>query len=113
MLLRSNSQKDWSKIPKIVPFPPSSDNPYQALPAQNITEEVTEIKTGGDETEQTNSKTGNTEIDHTGIGFGKKPQGLQVGAKGIWRATPLVPNQTIPHHPETCAACNSELEIDE
>jgi transposase len=30
----------------------------------------------------------------------------------MWRTTPLVPNQTIPHYPQTCASCNSSLEID-
>jgi IS1 family transposase len=42
----------------------------------------------------------------------KKKPGKQPGAKGIWRTTPLVPNQTIPHYPETCASCNSPLKID-
>lgn len=45
-------------------------------------------------------------------GFAKKKPGKQQGAKGIWRTTPLVANQTIPHYPETCASCNSTLEID-
>jgi transposase len=43
--------------------------------------------------------------------FEKKKPGKQKGAKGIWRTTPLVPSQTISHHPETCASCNSTLEI--
>ena len=45
-------------------------------------------------------------------GLGKKLPGKQLGAKGIWRTTPLVPNQTLAHHPETCASCNSPLEVD-
>lgn len=42
-------------------------------------------------------------------GFGKKLQGLQAGDSGMWRTTPLVPNITIPHYPEHCAACNAQL----
>ncbi len=79
--------------------PPSSDSPYQAEAAKSITEEAKESQTDGDQTQQTNSKTKNIKIDHQGKGFGKKLQGLQPGAKGIWRTTPLVPNQTIAHHP--------------
>jgi len=45
-------------------------------------------------------------------GFGKKLQGLQKGAKGIWRTTPLVASLVVAHHPLTCASCNSALEID-
>ena len=45
-------------------------------------------------------------------GFGRKLPGKQVGAKGIWRTTPLVASQTVAHHPEICASCNSSLEID-
>jgi transposase len=44
-------------------------------------------------------------------GFGKKLPGKQKGAKGIWRTTPLVASQIIAHYPETCASCNSSLEI--
>jgi hypothetical protein len=29
----------------------------------------------------------------------------------MWRTTPLVPNQTLPHYPQTCGSCNSSLEI--
>ncbi|WP_238993712.1 IS66 family transposase [Calothrix sp. PCC 6303] len=45
-------------------------------------------------------------------GFGKKLPGKQKGAKGIWRTTPLVASEIVSHHPETCASCNSPLEID-
>ncbi len=45
-------------------------------------------------------------------GFGKKLPGKQEGAKGIWRTTPLVASEIVSHHPETCASCNSPLEID-
>jgi len=30
----------------------------------------------------------------------------------MWRSTPLVATQIIPHHPENCASCNQSLEID-
>lgn len=29
----------------------------------------------------------------------------------MWRTTPLVPNITIPHYPEHCAACNAQLAL--
>jgi len=48
----------------------------------------------------------------TSQGFGKKPPGKQVGAKGMWRSKPLVATQIIPHHPENCAACNQSLEVE-
>jgi transposase len=42
----------------------------------------------------------------------RKSKGLQPGADGLWRTTPLVPEQTIPHYPENCASCNSPLNVD-
>jgi transposase len=45
-------------------------------------------------------------------GFEKKKPGKQPGADGLWRTTPLVPEQTIPHYPENCASCNSPLNVD-
>jgi hypothetical protein len=31
----------------------------------------------------------------------------------MWRTVPLVPDITVPHYPETCAACNHELSIND
>jgi IS1 family transposase len=64
-----------------------------------------------DETSPEQKETKETDKS-TSLGFGKKPPGKQVGAKGMWRSTPLVATQIIPHHPLTCASCNQSLEID-
>ncbi len=37
--------------------------------------------------------------------------GKQPGAQGFWRDAPLIPEGTIPHYPELCAACNVPLQI--
>jgi hypothetical protein len=36
-------------------------------------------------------------------GSGRRP-GKQPGAKGFWRTDPLLPETTIPHYPQECAA---------
>jgi transposase len=93
-------------------LPPSSDQfkskeklalqeEQQALQSESESELKQEDKPVLEESEEPKSK-----------GFAKKKPGKQQGAKGIWRTTPLVANQTIPHYPETCASCNSALEID-
>lgn len=68
------------------------------------------------ETSETQSKQEDKEVSEESEkpktkGFGKKLPGKQLGAKGMWRTTPLVPNQTVPHYPQTCASCNSSLEV--
>lgn len=93
-------------------LPPSSDqfrskeqtHPLELQPAvseKTETELKQEKKKVLEESEKPESK-----------GFGRKSPGKQLGAKGIWRTTPLVASQTVAHHPEICASCNSSLEID-
>lgn len=65
------------------------------------TESKQEEKEVSEESEKVKSK-----------GFALKKPGKQPGAKGMWRTTPLVPNQTSSHYPKTCGACNNPLEID-
>lgn len=95
--------------------PPSSDSLFRAEAEPCSTEEqpTTEIKTSEHNEEDTSGKSEAKEKSSVAKGFGKKPPGKQVGAKGIWRTTPLVPDITVPHYPETCAACNRGLEIDD
>lgn len=95
--------------------PPSSDSLFRAEAEPCSTEEqpTTEIKTSEHNEEDTSGKSEAKEKSSVAKEFGKKPPGKQVGAKGIWRTTPLVPDITVPHYPETCAACNRGLEIDD
>jgi transposase len=93
-------------------LPPSSDQFRSKETAQ-----FQEKPETGSETSQTKSKQKDNEVleeseKPKSKGFGKKLPGKQKGAKGIWRTTPLVASQTVAHHPETCASCNSPLEID-
>jgi transposase len=93
-------------------LPPSSDqfksreslvlqeSQQQENPQSEINSEQKE-KQAKESTQKNNSK-----------GFEKKKPGKQPGADGLSRTTPLVPEQTIPHHPENCASCNSPLTID-
>lgn len=93
-------------------LPPSSDrfkskekahpqSEYETLDKKSKTEPNQDNKQFLEEREKAKKK-----------GFAKRKPGKQIGAKGIWRTTPLVPHQTSSHHPETCASCNSLLEID-
>lgn len=92
--------------------PPSSDQFRSTSKAQ--LEEKQEI---GSEASETESKQEKKEVSEESDkpkskGFGKKLPGKQKGAKGIWRTIPLVASQIVAHHPETCASCNSPLEIE-
>ena len=90
--------------------PPSSDSPFQVEAELLSTQESgTQSKTSVDKTEDTNSIVQDQNRRSLSKGFGKKQPGKQVGAKGMWRAEPLVSSITRSHHPETCAACNSAL----
>jgi transposase len=93
-------------------LPPSSDlfksreslvlqeSQQQANPQSETNSEQKE-KQVKESTQKNNSK-----------GFEKKKPGKQPGADGLWRTTPLVPEQIIPHYPENCASCNSPLKVD-
>nr|MBW4453844.1 IS66 family transposase [Nostoc indistinguendum CM1-VF10] len=92
-------------------LPPSSDQFRSSHKGQ-----LQEKQLARSETSETQSKQEDQEVSEESEkpkikGFGKKLPGKQVGAKGMWRTTPLVPNQTVPHYPQTCASCNSNLEI--
>ncbi len=39
----------------------------------------------------------------------KRRPGRQPGAQGVWRAEPLVPEGTVRHYPQECAACSGVL----
>ena len=93
--------------------PPSSDSPFER---EAVEKDSTEPETVNKDKSLTSSsdlevqKVEDNQKDKSKAqGFGKKLQGLQAGAKGMWRTTPLVPNITIPHYPEHCAACNAQL----
>ena len=92
-------------------LPPSSDSFY--LPgAATSSESLKDSPTvENDQTLDSKHEEKNVVKELKSKGFGVKKPGKQPGAKGFWRATPLVPTQTIPHYPETCAACNSLLPV--
>jgi len=89
--------------------PPSSDNPYKKKdaaekPEENTTKPVIDAddKDPAPQTESPDRPQANSEEK-------KRAPGKQPGAKGFWRETPLIPEDTIPHYPEYCSACNSPL----
>ena len=85
--------------------PPSSDNPFKVEAELLGTQEPeAKEKTSVDKTEDTNSIAQDEKRRKENKEFGKKLPGKQLGAKGMWRAEPLVSNITISHYPETCAA---------
>jgi len=93
-------------------LPPSSDQ-FRSTSKTQLEEKLER----GSEAPETESKQEGKEVSEESEkpkskGFGKKLPGKQKGAKGIWRTTPLVASEIVAHHPETCASCNSSLEID-
>jgi IS1 family transposase len=93
-------------------LPPSSDQFRSKEKGQ-----LEEKQQARSETSETESKQEDKEVSEESEkpktkGFRKKLPGKQKGAKGIWRTTPLVASQIIAHHPEICASCNTQLEID-
>jgi transposase len=93
-------------------LPPSSDQFRSTSKVQ--LEEKQEMGSEASETQlkQEEKEVSEESNEPKSKGFGKKLPGKQKGAKGIWRTTPLVATQIVAHHPETCASCNSPLEIE-
>jgi transposase len=88
--------------------PPSSDSPYKSAdhpkvePKKQVTEEPITDAASEVEVETPAEK-----------GFGKRKAGKQPGSKGHGRAKPLKVEQTIPHFPLTCIACNRSIDLRE
>jgi hypothetical protein len=96
--------------------PPSSDHPYQPPRAKAEETRSKEHPSHQPKSEETCSEPPETpNLEHpnqrqtAGKGFGNRQAGKQPGAKGQWRSQPLKAEQTIPHPPQTCSACNSNL----
>lgn len=89
-------------------LPPSSDN-FKSLSSsgKQVELEARSKRSDNKSDSQVSLKSEKPESK----GFEKKRVGKQKGAKGIWRTTPLVSSQTVPHYPETCASCNTSLQI--
>lgn len=94
--------------------PPSSDSPFER-PGEAKDETNTEPPENSESEPQKNAEggaQGRCEEDDSTMppasdppkGAGRRP-GKQPGANGFWRTDPLVPEKTIAHHPESCAAC--------
>ena len=102
--------------------PPSSDNPYQKAPTERAilapaprgdADNATGKDPAVSESEgQSNQIEENRETDPQKGQSTQKSAGKQPGAPGKWRSAPLVSEETIPHVPKHCAACNRELTID-
>ena len=93
--------------------PPSSDSPFEKKALEfdcEKTHSANEEKNLTDSQQPETQKIQETEKQKSKAqGFGKRSPGKQLGARGMWRTTPLVPKMTIPHYPENCAACNGQL----
>ena len=93
-------------------FPPSSDQFRSKEKVELGEKHETESDASVSESEQENKEISEEGESPKSKGFWKKLPVKQKGAKGIWRTTPLVASQIVAHHPETCASCNSALEIE-
>lgn len=95
--------------------PPSSDSPFveeavalecgktqTANQEKNLTD-TSELETQKPKVEENQKHSSSSEA------FEKKKPGKQPGALGMWRTSPLVPEITIPHYPDNCAACNAPV----
>lgn len=89
-------------------LPPSSDN-FKSQ--EKVETEVLEKNSETSESKAEREVSKQTEKPEN-KGFARRLPGKQIGAKGMWRTTPLLANQIVAHHPLTCASCNSVLEID-
>ena len=91
--------------------PPSSDTPYKSASSSKAEATKPELP---EQKSQSESAAGTQEPEkpklEVGKGFGERSAGRQPGAKGHWRNQPLKAEQIIPHHPQSCAACNASLE---
>ncbi len=93
-------------------LPPSSDQFRSKEKVELGEKQETTSETSVSESKQENKEVSEQGENPKSKGFGKKLPGKQKGAKGIWRTTPLVASEIVAHHPETCASCNSPLEIE-
>ena len=93
--------------------PPSSDTPYKSASSQageGTKPELPEQKSHSEsETGIKEPKEPENPSPEVGKGFGNRKAGRQPGAQGHWREQTLCAEQTIPHHPQSCAACNASL----
>lgn len=87
--------------------PPSSDNPYNkgknkdsdTNEADENTPEDNEDKSGENNVLDSNSDSSQNNS--------QRSPGKQPGAQGFWRTETPVPESTVPHYPESCAACGN------
>jgi len=84
--------------------PPSSDSPFvqEAVEVDSAkTVSANQEKSLTDTEDLEEKRVSDKQKDSsTSLGFEKKKPGKQLGAKGMWRTSPLVPEITIPHYPE-------------
>lgn len=111
--------------------PPSSNNPYQKepttskilrttilgedknnVPVEEFSASSIESPPSDESKLERNQVDKHSETDQQETQTPKKSAGKQPGAPGQWRSAPLVSEETIPHFPETCAACNKKLTLD-
>lgn len=95
--------------------PPSSDPPYdkpEIIPSEEEgkgedLDLPVETGDGQEASELAQSSRQSSPEEDSQPSATKRSAGKQPGAQGHWRSTPLQATTIIPHHPETCAACNA------
>jgi transposase len=93
-------------------LPPSSDQFRSTSSSELEEKQETGSETSVSESKQEKKEVSEESEKPKSKGFGKKLPGKQKGAKGIWRTTPLIASEIVSHYPETCASCNSPLEME-
>ena len=94
--------------------PPSSDNPYQkGNKEDSVAKEGEKQNPSADDSEEEDPVQASTPTEQPQPEPPRGLPGKQPGAQGFWRSEPLIPEATVPHYPERCAACNGELQVSE
>jgi hypothetical protein len=86
--------------------PPSSDNPYTRGAKEESKTSAQDDVAASPEAPEKKAKTGKL------TGATGKKAGKQLGAKGFWRTTPVVPTEEVRHAPTVCDGCGSVLGAD-
>ncbi len=92
--------------------PPSSDNPYKKNRKKRRTSEKEDENISSEDTVKTGASAADKPSDSDSANPKRQP-GKQPGAKGFWRSETPIPEDTIPHHPKICVACNKEITVPE
>ena len=92
--------------------PPSSDNPCHKNPKKRKASDKDGKNSTSEDTDVTGASSADKPSASDSIGPERKP-GKLPGAQGFWRSDTPIPEDTIPHRPEKCAAGGSDLTVPE